>query len=53
MIFKSCVVKEVVFEIFFVVIVGFKVFLGDCENCLVFVKIYEVFVELFDIVVIG
>lgn len=40
-------------EVSLIEIVGSTVFFGDCENCLVVVKIYEASVEFFDIVVIG
>lgn len=40
-------------EVVSIEIVGSNVFLGDCENRLVLVKIYEALLELLDIVVIG
>lgn len=51
--FYSLFIKEYAFDIVFVEIVDVIVLLGDSENRLILVKIYEAFVELFDIVVIG
>lgn len=51
--FKSGAAKEAALETPFVVIAGLKVFLGDCENRLVLVKIHEAPAELPDTAVIG
>ena len=51
--FKSRAAKEAALETPFVVIAGLKVFLGDCENRLVLVKIHEAPAELPDTAVIG
>lgn len=45
--------KDVVLEISSIIICGCEVFLGDVENKIVIVKIYEVLLELLDIVLIG
>lgn len=51
--FDSQLAKEVALEVARVEIGGSTIFLGDCENCLVLVKLYEVAAELPDTVLIG
>lgn len=51
--FDNRLAKETALEVSSIEIAGSTVFLGDCENCLVLVKIYEAPAELPDTVVIG
>lgn len=51
--FTNRAAKEVALDVSHVEICGLKVFLGDCENRLVLVKIYEAPVELPDTAVIS